>query len=89
MLIQKSNPDDRKMTNDCYIYSDVDGSTAPTTTTTTTDTAAYHHTNTDNLSIEKKKELLQNKDISYYANHVFGVLLLSTWLAWIRYVRLH
>jgi rubrerythrin len=57
MLIQKSNPDDRKMTNDCYVYSDVDGSTAPTTTTTT-DTAAYHHTNTDNLSIEKKKRII-------------------------------
>ena len=55
MLTQKSNPDDRKMTNDCYIYSDVDGSTAPTTTT---DTAAYHHTNTDNLSIEKKKRII-------------------------------
>lgn len=57
MLTQKSNPDDRKMTNDCYIYSDVDGSTAPTTTTTT-DTAAYHHTNIDNLSIEKKKRII-------------------------------
>jgi hypothetical protein len=34
----------------------------------------------------KRKELLQNKDISYYVNHVFGVLLLSTWLAWIGYV---
>jgi hypothetical protein len=34
----------------------------------------------------KRKELLQNKDISYYVNHVFGVLLLSTCLAWIGYV---
>jgi hypothetical protein len=34
----------------------------------------------------KRKELLQNKDISYYVSHVFGVLLLSTWLAWIGYV---
>jgi hypothetical protein len=57
MLTQKSNPDDRKMTNDCYIYSDVDGSTAPTTT----DTAAYHHTNTDNLSIEKKRIITKQR----------------------------
>ena len=56
-LTQKSNPDDRKMTNDCYIYSDVDGSTAPTTTTTT-DTTAYRHTNTDESSIEKKKRII-------------------------------
>ena len=61
MLTQKSNPDDRKMTNDCYIYSDVDGSTAPTTTTTPTTAAAYHHTNTDNLSIEKKRIITKQR----------------------------
>ena len=49
-LTQKSNPDDRKMTNDCYIYGD--GSTAPITDT------AYYHTNTDKSSIEKKKRIL-------------------------------
>ena len=54
MLIQKSNPDDRKMTDDCYIYSDGSSSTAPITDTT----AEYHHTNTDNLSIEKKKRII-------------------------------
>ncbi len=60
MSIQKPNPDDRKMTDDCYIYSDVEGSTAPTTTTTavTTDTSAYRHTNTDKSSIEKKKRII-------------------------------
>ena len=78
MSTQKPNPDDRKMTDDCYyIYGNVEGSTAADTTTTA-DTSAYRHTNTDKSSIEKKKELLQNKDISYYVNHVFGVLLLST-----------
>ena len=59
MLTQKSNPDDRKMTNDCYIYSDVDGSTAPTATTIdATDTTAYRYTNTDKSSIEKKKRII-------------------------------
>ena len=50
MLIQKSNPDERKMNDDCYIYGD--GSTA------TTDTTAYRHTNTDKSSIEKKKRII-------------------------------
>ena len=54
MLIQKSNPDERKMNDDCYIYGD--GSTA--TTTVTTDTTAYRHTNTDKSSIEKKKRII-------------------------------
>lgn len=58
MLTQKSNPDDRKMNDDCYIYGDVDGSTAPTTTTAITDTTAYRHTNTDKSSIEKKTRII-------------------------------
>ena len=57
MLTQKSNPDDRKMNDDCYIYGDVDGSTAPTATTTT-DATAYRYTNTDKSSIEKKKRII-------------------------------
>jgi hypothetical protein len=51
MLSQKPNPDDRKMSDDCYIYGD--GSTA-----TTTDTTSYRHTNTDKSSIEKKKRII-------------------------------
>ncbi len=53
MLTQKSNPEDRMMTDDCYIYSD-GSSTAPITDTT----AEYHHTNTDKSSIEKKKRII-------------------------------
>ena len=55
MLPQKSNPDERKMYDDCYIYGD--GSTA-TTTAVTTNTTAYRHTNTDKSSIEKKKRII-------------------------------
>jgi hypothetical protein len=59
MLTQKSNPDDRKMNDDCYIYGDVDGSTATTATTIdATDTTAYRYTNTDKSSIEKKKRII-------------------------------
>jgi hypothetical protein len=54
MLSQKPNPDDRKMSDDCYIYGD--GSTAPTTDTA--DTTSYRHTNTDKSSIEKKKRII-------------------------------
>ncbi len=58
MSTQKPNPDDRKMTDDCYyIYGNVEGSTAADTTTTA-DTSAYRHTNTDKSSIEKKKRII-------------------------------
>ena len=57
MLSQKSNLDDR-MTDDCYIYGDADGSTAPTTVTTDT---AYHHTNTNKLSNEKKRIITKQR----------------------------
>ena len=55
MLTQKSNPEDRMMTDDCYIYSDGSSSTAPITDTTA---AEYRHTNTDKSSIEKKKRII-------------------------------
>ena len=64
MLPQKSNADDRKMTDyrkmtdDYYTYGD--GSTAATTNTTTTDTE-YLHTNTDKLSIEKKRIITKQR----------------------------
>jgi hypothetical protein len=57
MLLQKSNLDDR-MTDDCYIYGDGNGSAAPTTATTGT---AYHHTNTDKMSNEKKRIITKQR----------------------------
>jgi hypothetical protein len=56
MLLQKSNPDDRR-TNDRYIYSV--SRTAATTNTTTTN-AAYHP-NTDKLSNEKKRIITKQR----------------------------
>ena len=55
MLLQKSNPDDRMMTDDHYTYSV--SRTAATTTTTTT---AYHP-NTDKLSNEKKRIITKQR----------------------------
>ena len=55
MLTQKSNPDDRIMTNDCNIYSV--SRTDTTNTTTNTNTNTTNHTNTDKLSNEKKKRI--------------------------------
>src|SRR5215211_1820080 len=62
MLLQKSNLDDR-MTDDCHIYGDSDGSSTATTTTTTTttDTAYHHHTNTNKLSNEKKRIITKQR----------------------------
>jgi hypothetical protein len=56
MLLQKSNPDDRR-TNDRYIYSV--SRTAATTNTTTTNTA--YHPNTDKLSNEKKRIITKQR----------------------------
>src|SRR5215213_8085760 len=54
MLLQKSNPDDRR-TNDRYIYS-VSRTAATTNTTNTT-----NHTNTDKLSNEKKRIITKQR----------------------------
>ena len=60
LLLQKSNLDD-KMTDDCHIYGNGDGST----TTSTTDTAYHHHhhhhTNTNKLSNEKKRIITKQR----------------------------
>jgi hypothetical protein len=55
MLLQKSNPDDRMMTDDCNIYS-----VSRTDTTNTTTNTAYH-TNTDKLSNEKKRIITKQR----------------------------
>src|SRR5918994_949020 len=61
LLLQKSNLDD-KMTDDCHIYGNGDGST---TATSTTDTAYHHHhhhhTNTNKLSNEKKRIITKQR----------------------------
>jgi hypothetical protein len=56
MLLQKSNLDDR-MTDDCHIYGDGNGSTAANTT----DTAYHHHINTNKLSNEKKRIITKQR----------------------------
>jgi hypothetical protein len=57
MLLQKSNLDDRMMTDDCNIYS---VSRTDTTKTTTTTNTAYHP-NTDKLSNEKKRIITKQR----------------------------
>jgi hypothetical protein len=56
MLLQKSNLDDR-MTDDCHIYGDGNGSTAANTT----DTIYHHHINTNKLSNEKKRIITKQR----------------------------
>jgi hypothetical protein len=61
MLLQKSNPDDRR-TNDRYIYSvSRTAATTNTTTTNTTTTNAAYHPNTDKLSNEKKRIITKQR----------------------------
>jgi hypothetical protein len=57
MLLQKSNLDDR-MTDDCHIYGDGNGSTAANTTD---DTVYHYHTNTNKLSNEKKRIITKQR----------------------------
>ena len=57
MLLQKSNPDDRMMTNACNIYS----VSRTDTTKTTTNTNTAYHTNTDKLSNEKKRIITKQR----------------------------
>lgn len=59
MLPQKSNADDRKMTDDYYTYSV--SRTAPSASTTTTNDTEYLNTNTDKLSIEKKRIITKQR----------------------------
>src|SRR5215212_5356817 len=67
MLLQKSNPDDRMMTDDRYIYSvsrtaaTTNTTTNTTTTNTTTTNATTNHTNTDKLSNEKKRIITKQR----------------------------
>jgi len=58
MLLQKSNPDDRMMTDDRYIYS---VSRTDTTNTNATTTNTTNHTNTDKLSNEKKRIITKQR----------------------------
>ena len=55
MLLQKSNLDDRMMTDDCNIYS-----VSRTDTTKTNKNTAYHP-NTDKLSNEKKRIITKQR----------------------------
>ena len=58
MLLQKSNSDDRMMTDDRYIYS---VSRTDTTNTNATTTNTTNHTNTDKLSNEKKRIITKQR----------------------------
>ena len=58
MLLQKSNPDDRMMTDDRYIYS---VSRTDTTNTNATTTNTAYHPNTDKLSNEKKRIITKQR----------------------------
>src|SRR5215212_11806592 len=58
LLLQKSNSDDRIMTDDCNIYS---VSKTDTTTNTITTTNTAYHPNTDKLSNEKKRIITKQR----------------------------
>src|SRR5215208_5034092 len=60
MLLQKSNPDDRMMTDDCNIYSVRRTAATTNTNATNTNNTAYHP-NTDKLSNEKKRIITKQR----------------------------